>query len=839
MEEIRIEHLTFTYAGASQEALCDISMDIRAGEFICVCGPSGCGKSTLLRQLKPTILPGGVQRGSICFDGRFITKEGRQTGAFPERELASAIGFVHQSPDRQIVSEKVWSELAFGLENLGLPTETIRRRIAEIAGFFGMESWLHKNVNELSGGQKQILNLASVMVMYPQILVLDEPTSQLDPIAAREFLDCLIRINREFGMAVLVTEHRLEDVLPACDRVYVMDHGTIVKGGSVQETGEYLRSNRPDLFLSMPTAMRLWAAMSEQDASAPPTACPVTAVQGHRWLEKQMHQAGSVLPVPYEPKTPMVSEASKGECRYMLSCDQISFRYDRNGKDILRGVSLGLYSGEMLAIVGANGAGKSTLLSILGGIQKPYRGTVRKEAKSAMLPQQPEILFLKKTVRKELEDAQGLTGEKEEKKISQMLSLCHLNGLEDRHPYDLSGGEMQRLALAKILLTAPEILILDEPTKGMDAEFKLEFAAILGELKKSGKAILMVSHDMEFCAAYADRCAMLFDGELVCCEERQQFFCDNHFYTTAARRISEGIIESAITMSQILEAWGGSQSDESNEKRSEARGSSESEENHEKTAGACEGPQETCADKAKKEEKAANRAEPEKENTLSRFLPYLLLLLAVPATLAAGEMVFHERKFLFISLLILLEVMAAFAFSYERKKPSARDIVIVSVLCALTVAGRAALAMFPEVKPVVAMVVISAISLGPETGFLVGAMSMLVSNAFFSQGAWTPWQMCAMGLIGLVAGLLHKVKILPARKLPICIYGFFSAIFIYGLIMNPAAALMSGVELNRSQLMLYYAAGFPMDLIHACATAVFLFLLTEPMLEKLERVKKL
>ena len=514
MELYRVESLTFTYPGQFAPALRDVSLTLCAGEFVTLCGLSGSGKSTLLRQLKTALAPNGVRSGAVLFDGRPLSD-------VSQREQAERIGFVQQSPENQIVTDKVWHELAFGPESLGYDTPTIRRRVAEMAGFFGMESWFHREAAALSGGQKQLLNLAAVLTLQPDVLILDEPTAQLDPIAAADFLAALARVNRELGTTVLLSEQRLEEALPLSDRAVVLDGGAVLADGAPRAVGAQLRTAGHELFRAMPAAMRVWAAVEN---SFP---CPVSVREGRDWLADfaASHPLKSLperlLPAPSQETVVTVSDAW--------------FRYTPDAPDVLRGLELTVRRGELFAILGGNGAGKSTTLRLLAGLQKPYRGEVRVTGKTALLPQEVQTLFAKKTVREDLAEVTS-----DEAMLAYVTALCRLDALLDRHPYDLSGGEQQRAALAKILLTRPDILLLDEPTRGLDAAFKAELAELLHDLLAQGVTVVLVSHDVEFCAAYAQRCALFFDGSIASDGAPREFFALNRFYTTAANRMARG-----------------------------------------------------------------------------------------------------------------------------------------------------------------------------------------------------------------------------------------------------------------------------------------------------------
>ncbi|MDI9612895.1 MAG: ATP-binding cassette domain-containing protein, partial [Acidobacteriota bacterium] len=356
MDTLAIRSLSFYYPEQAEKALDGVSFSIAPGQFVTLCGPSGSGKTTLLRQLKTVLAPHGIRTGEILF-------EGAPLDGIDQRTQSARIGFVQQSPENQIVTDKVWHELAFGLESLGYDTSTIRGRVAEMASFFGIQAWFYKNVTELSGGQKQLLNLASIMAMQPSVLILDEPTSQLDPIAASDFLATLGKINRELGTTILLTEHRLEEVFPLSDRVLVMDGGRLVADGTPRDVGETLRSAGHGMFLAMPTAMRVWAAVPN---GAP---CPVTVRDGRDWLTG--FAAEHELSHETRPEPP----APSGEP--VIELEDVWFKYDRDLPDVVRGLSLTVRKGEFLAVLGGNGTGKTTTLRVIAGLRKAYRGAVK------------------------------------------------------------------------------------------------------------------------------------------------------------------------------------------------------------------------------------------------------------------------------------------------------------------------------------------------------------------------------------------------------------------------------------------------------------------------------
>ena len=542
MAHFEIKDLTFSYASAKgRHSLENVSLSIEQGEFLVLCGKSGSGKSTLLRQLKTVLTPNGKRSGEILFHGVPLKE-------VSDRDQSEKIGFVMQNPDDQIVTDKVWHELAFGLESLGCDQKTMRGRVAEMACYFGIQDWFHRDVATLSGGQKQLLNLASIMAMQPEVLILDEPTSQLDPIAASDFLNTVRKINTELGTTVIITEHRLEDIFPYADRAVVMDKGRVIADDAPGKVGQLLFAQENPMFTAMPTPVRVYYGAGGKGES------PLTVRQGRSWLSREFPEKPQKNAIP----APALPEEIENPA---LTLKELWFRYEKDSPDILRGVSTEIPTGSLYAILGGNGAGKSTTLKAISGICRPYRGKVTLFGKPvekyksselfhgclAMLPQDPKSLFVKKTVR---EDLSEMT--KDKAAIDRIAALCQVTELLDSHPYDLSGGEQQRAALAKVLLTDPKLLLLDEPTKGIDSFFKETFAGILADLKNRGITIVMVSHDVEFCARYADVVSMFFDGQILTTDTPRRFFGSNSFYTTAAHRMSRHIFDGAVTAEDVI-----------------------------------------------------------------------------------------------------------------------------------------------------------------------------------------------------------------------------------------------------------------------------------------------
>ncbi|NLP30345.1 MAG: ATP-binding cassette domain-containing protein [Clostridiales bacterium] len=548
METFKIEDLSFYYPLKEQAALSRVNLTIGYGEFVVVCGQTGCGKSTLLKNLKTILRPHGKKEGQVYFYGRALE-------SVELREQVKRIGFVLQNPDNQIVTDKVWHELAFGLENLGYDTRTIRLRVAEMASFFGIQEWFMKNVSELSGGQKQLLNLASVMAMQPDVLILDEPTSQLDPIAAVDFLETLQKINREIGTAVIISEHRLEDVLTMADRVLVLDKGSLIADDTPRDVGKILSKINHPMLAAMPTSMQIFNEVSNDGNF------PITVREGRSWLT-ELFKDRTLKNVRVEDDL----DENKND-KPIIKMKDVWFRYSREGKDVIKGLSMEVLPGQIYSIVGGNATGKSTALKLIGGILKPYRGRVeiggkkitkhvdkyKFNRKIGILPQNPEALFVEKTVKDDLAEVlDDLSMEERKKRLHEIYELLDITELLDSHPFDLSGGEQQRVALAKVLLLDPEILLLDEPTKGIDSFFKHKLALVLEKLKNKGTTIVLVTHDIEFCAKYSDICSMFFNGSIVTTNSPNKFFSGNSFYTTAANRMSRHIFENAVTTKDVI-----------------------------------------------------------------------------------------------------------------------------------------------------------------------------------------------------------------------------------------------------------------------------------------------
>lgn len=990
-DAVNIVDLEFSYPNASRPSVNGISLSLEKGSFTCICGPSGCGKTTLLRNLKPSITPHGMRRGEIKILGKSVESfEGRPG------EEAQTIGYVLQNPENQIVTDKVWHELAFGLENLGLPTETIRLRIAEIASFFGIQSWFDKDVSELSGGQKQLLNLAAVMVMQPEILILDEPTSQLDPIAAVDFLDAVKKINNDIGTTVIITEHRLDNVVSMSDRLIVMDSGKILVNDEPYNAVFRLAEINHPMFLAMPNPAQAYRSalaflkgeeslvgdvnhlkhmeklessigdvnyinhanraessiddvnhLKHMEKPESPIGdvpdiqkyrMPLNVREGRQWLDCVMNG----IPVRYAR---MEKEKAYDTSKIKLSTTDLWFRYEKNGRDIIKGLTLKVYDGEILAIIGGNGTGKTTLLSVLAGMRRAYRGKYRINGnRTALLPQNPQSLFVCDTVKEELLEAfEGTSIEKSEQniRIQEIAEFLEINTLMDKHPYDISGGEQQRVALGKVLLLEPDLLLMDEPTKGLDNLLKMKFGELLKRLASNGRTLIFVSHDIEFCSRFANRCIMFFDGGISGEGTPRKLFSGNNFYTTAANRMARSYFVDGILPEDI--GWlvaqnikmaeadsgpeGGSKIDADSKPESGSEidsGSRKDEslnegdipinpksggnerfpigekfENYEdvpigqKTSGyeeICIGVQSENHEVVPIERKISGYEDIPIENNAREYenapieqknamygkvhikpksddrlevarevgapkgghlkeikrnrslVLTLLTALVMGATIFAGSMLGGDRVYYVISVLVAIYSLVPFFVGFERRKPQLRELVVIAVLIALGVIGRQVFFMLPQMKPVLAISIIAGASLGPGAGFLVGAMIAFVSNFFFGQGPWTPWQMMALGLAGMFAGLIfqkwNRRERKPSRlhKISACVFGLLSGYF-YGLVVDLWTLFGYTEKPSLSAYLIVKSTAVWFDTVLAISTFVFLWVLYAPMIKKLNRIK--
>lgn len=973
MKIIELKKLSFRYSGEDKEVLSDIDLAIEEGGFYVICGASGSGKSTLLRQLKTSLQPVGQRSGRILYYGRDLEEVSQYT-------QSAKIGFVFQNPDTQIVTDKVWHELAFGLESIGMPQDMIRVRVAEMASYFGIQNWFYQSTDTLSGGQKQLLNLASVMVMHPKVLLLDEPVSQLDPIAVVDFMATIHKLHAEFGITVIMAEHSLEEVAAYVDEVIFMKEGRLIAKGKMEELGNILETHDPSMEEILTVPMQIARGYEKLQKKKEDTAfttndrIPYTVALGQKWMAQRFplakqeeikgfpftkqeetekfafakqeeaqrflgakqEEAGRFTSVKQKEKKSLPAKDPKKQNRgkrsfdgkkipFAIQCTELCYHYPQADVDVVDHLSLFVEEGAIFALMGGNGSGKTTTLHLLGGLLKPQKGTIEffgrsltkykeKELRNGILgvlPQDPTTLFVRKAVEEDLYEV--LEDQKEQNQIKTFFgetkqeiwqNVIALLGIEDllkKHPYDLSGGEQQKAALAKVLLRQPAILLLDEPTKGLDAGSKKRLGELLVGLSQKKVTILMVSHDIEFCAKYATKTGLFFDGNIASMQDTKEFFVENHFYTTAANRMCRNYFPDVVTVQDAIRVCTDTDIEDCNEfvLKAVEQEKAVQEKNNQNKAEQDKMEQEKVQqnkmqqdkEEQKKDEQSKNEQEKakqdraeglsaeningnkneisgkasvqnsdsdavterttkeriatERENSkhsvdTKQILSVVLTeLIGIPLCIAIGFFFFGDRKYLFISMMTAVLSCIPFWTSLSRGKYSAKKVVLIAVLVAIATAGRSVFFMFPGIKPMAAVVIVTGISLGAEAGFLTGSLTMLLSNMLFGQGPWTPWQMFSMGLIGLLAGLLAAAgKERMEKRSSLCLLGLISPLVIYGGIMNFASLLMMSYTINKESIIAIYLSGIPMDMLHAVSTVIFLAVGGKPMLEKIERVKK-
>lgn len=539
-----IKHLTFTYSEQSTPILNDISLTVNSGDFLVIVGDTGSGKTTFLNNLKRELLPRGTRKGTVLVAGKPI-------GSMTKLTSAQTVGYVAQDPQAQPVTATVIEELAFSLENIGCPSNEIERRITELANFLGLDQNLDRQIHQLSGGQLQLVNLASVLILRPKLILLDEPTSQLDPLTAQHFLTVLQRINRELGITIILTEHRLSTVAAMANRMILLqDHRLSFDGDPRSGLAKMISDDHLSFFV--PSISKLFLTNQIETAHLPiSVASAQQAIHRHHLRFKaaatRNHSTVSVNSKP------------------ILSVNNISFSFDGR-KNVLQHLNLSVTSGNWLSIIGKNGSGKSTLLSLISGLLTPQHGKIRfnhqlvwkmKVAQRirslSFLSQTPSLQFTTDTVREELTiQAAELKLTNPQERVNYLINELHLGEIQGQNPFDISGGQQQLLGLAIALMAVPDLLILDEPTKGLDPYTKIEIGKILKQYQKAGMTIISASHDMEFCARFADQCGFMFDGHLNTLLPTKSFFGDNFFFTTPINRIARDQVHDAMLPSDLV-----------------------------------------------------------------------------------------------------------------------------------------------------------------------------------------------------------------------------------------------------------------------------------------------
>ncbi len=596
---IQIRDLTFAYAAGDEPVLSDINIDIGSGEFVIIMGSSGSGKTTLLKMLKRNMIPAGRYSGRVYIYGKEADK-------LTDRENAAGIGYVSQDPDNQIVTDKVWHELAFGLENLGMDNVTIRKKVAEMSEYFGITGWYDREVSKLSGGQKQILNLASVMVMQPGILLLDEPTANLDPLAAIRFLDVVKRINQELGVTVVMVEHNLEHIYADADRIIAIDKGRVAANSSPKKAAADIIAAGSFLIEGLPVASRLYAGYNKKNGNSVVSynnvnidsnnkdnhilsdEIPLTVKEGRWWyvnykkvygkditkdkdkinnfagksiindkvIKKDVLEEDNITGnknkkrIGFIKKNNLENKSSRKNTdnieNTVCQLKNVSYSYNKKLPYIIDGVDVSFKEGRITAILGGNGAGKSTMLKLIAGIIEPVRGKIISNKRIIMLPQDPKAVFTEVSVEEELAEVlmdkgngiyNNMPMEDKREIVEQIIEEFGLNDIRKNNPYDISGGQQEKLAIAKVLLLKPEVLLLDEPTNGLDPYFKKTLGKLLKKINAGGVTIIIVSHDLEFVDSFCDDVIMLFDRKVVAQDSTHKFLRDNMFYTTNYYRI--------------------------------------------------------------------------------------------------------------------------------------------------------------------------------------------------------------------------------------------------------------------------------------------------------------
>lgn len=596
---IQIRDLTFAYAAGDEPVLSDINIDIDSGEFVIIMGSSGSGKTTLLKMLKRNMIPAGRYSGRVYIYGKEADK-------LTDRENAAGIGYVSQDPDNQIVTDKVWHELAFGLENLGMDNVTIRKKVAEMSEYFGITGWYDREVSKLSGGQKQILNLASVMVMQPGILLLDEPTANLDPLAAIRFLDVVKRINQELGVTVVMVEHNLEHIYADADRIIAIDKGRVAANSSPKKAAADIIAAGSFLIEGLPVASRLYSGYNKKNGNSVVSynnvnidsnnkdnhilsdEIPLTVKEGRRWyvnykkvygkditkdkdkinnfagksiindkvIKKDVLEEDNITGnknkkrIGFIKKNNLENKSSRKNTdnieNTVCQLKNVSYSYNKKLPYIIDGVDVSFKEGQITAILGGNGAGKSTMLKLIAGIIEPVRGKIISNKRIIMLPQDPKAVFTEVSVEEELAEVlmdkgngiyNNMPMEDKREIVEQIIEEFGLNDIRKNNPYDISGGQQEKLAIAKVLLLKPEVLLLDEPTNGLDPYFKKTLGKLLKKINAGGVTIIIVSHDLEFVDSFCDDVIMLFDRKVAAQDSTHKFLRDNMFYTTNYYRI--------------------------------------------------------------------------------------------------------------------------------------------------------------------------------------------------------------------------------------------------------------------------------------------------------------
>ncbi|MFC2045582.1 ABC transporter ATP-binding protein [Chloroflexota bacterium] len=555
---INIEGLTFFYSDTTQPALNNVNLTINDGEFVLLTGPSGGGKSSLCRCFNGLIphFHGGKVSGSIVVEGQDTLKSST-------KEMAKIVGFVFQDPENQLVSIDVEREVAFGPENLGFPRDLIAKRVEESLDTLGIANLRYRQISELSGGEKQKVAIASVLALHPRVLILDEPTSELDPKGAEDVLSIVTRLNDELGLTVILVEHRLDRVIQYVDRLIVIDAGTIIIDGEIDDILVNHYHELSEIGIGIPPLIRLFQELKKRDAGI--DKIPLTVKEGRSEIRKTLKnisvQSDSI------PNCDMKSGDT------LIKIKNLWYAYP-NGHTAVKSINLEVGEGEFVAIMGRNASGKTTLVKHFNRLLVPTKGSIKingidtKEATIAELArkvgyvfQNPNDHLFADTVYDEVAFTLknlGYDSKEISQRIDEVLERLHLNEHRGRYPRSLSGGEKQRVALASVLAPKPRIIILDEPTRGMEYRLKSELMKFLEECCCQGNTVILVTHDVEIVAEYAARVILMSEGRVIVDGEKHDVLSQALLFSPQINRLIQshekyGIPANVLTVGEALD----------------------------------------------------------------------------------------------------------------------------------------------------------------------------------------------------------------------------------------------------------------------------------------------
>ncbi len=782
MSVLAFEHVTYRYPGRSEPSLRDVSVAFTPGELCVVTGPSGGGKSTLIRAASG--LAPHFHGGELA--GR-VTVAGHDTREQRPAEIGLHAGTVLQDPESQVVMGTVRAELALPLESRGTGGAALARAVEEAALALGIAHLLDRRTGTLSAGELQRVSLAAALAPRPQLILLDEPTAHLDPVAGDELIWQLHRLNQEWETTVVLVEHRLERCLAAADRVLVLDGGRITcdadPPGFLRWAGEHaptLQTPAAQLFAAaglrpLPAGVRQAraslraAGLLPRGAGAPPSPPPGRA----RGQSPLRGDGGRAL---------------RGGPRRRCCLMRGVWHELRDGPAILRGVDLQLHGGEAVALMGRNGAGKSTLLRHAAGLLAPTRGSVQAAGRVALVLQNPNDYLLHDRVGDEAPAA--------------ALEAVGLGDLADRHPRDLSGGERQRLALAIVLgerlsgAASSEpgtVLALDEPTRGMDRAAKHQLAGWLSARAQEGMAVIVATHDIELAAELSTRVLLMADGQVIADGPPHELLC---------RRL-------VLRDRDRPHPWRARDPARRGRRAAARRGA-----------------------RARADTGTAGRPAPGRHGCSS-------VCGACGGRRGSGGRAHgggHAHvSWQLASLLIVLGSLGACGWWYERSRPSSKLVALVATLAALAALGRDAFAAIPDVKPITAIVLIGGIALGSGPGFAIGALGALASNLALGQGPWTPWQMLGWGLVGVAGGVLGALTGRRLGRVSLALAAACAA-ELFNLLLDLYTWTAAGNH-SPAAFGAVLAAAAAFDITHVVASFAFAFAFGPALLAMLVRVR--